>query len=112
MDNSRRSGASAGLASPPDDSTEPRYVPTSTPELAERRAAAVRGRRRRRRWIIAGAIVLLLSPAIYSYTTTMLKPSSLPLGVRSVEWLRTHHGNWLVDEVEQIYYSWNAPKKG
>jgi hypothetical protein len=42
----------------------------------------------------------------------MLKPSSLPLGVRSVEWLRQHHGNWLVDEVERIYYSWNAPKKG
>jgi hypothetical protein len=53
-----------------------------------------------------------LSPAIYSYTTTMLQPSSLPLGVRSVEWLRAHHGNWLVDEVEHVYYTWNAPKKG
>ena len=56
--------------------------------------------------------LLLLSPAIYSYTTTMLQPSSLPLGVRSVEWLRAHHGNWLVDEAEHFYYSWNAPKKG
>src|SRR5690242_13417797 len=42
----------------------------------------------------------------------MLQPSSLPLGVRSVEWLRNHHGNWLVDEVERIYYSSKAPKKG
>ena len=42
----------------------------------------------------------------------MLLPSSLPLGVRSVEWLRTHHGNWLVDEVERIYYTWTAPAKG
>jgi len=42
----------------------------------------------------------------------MLLPSSLPLGVRSVEWLRTHHGNWIVDEAEHIYYSWKAPKKG
>ena len=42
----------------------------------------------------------------------MLQPSSLPLGVRSVEWLRSHHGNWLVDEVEHVYYSWKAPKKG
>jgi hypothetical protein len=42
----------------------------------------------------------------------MLQPSSLPLGVRSVEWLRSHHGNWLVDEVERIYYKWNAPSKG
>jgi hypothetical protein len=42
----------------------------------------------------------------------MLQPSSLPLGVRSVEWLRTHHGNWLVDEVEHVYYGLKAPKKG
>jgi hypothetical protein len=92
MDSSRRAGVSAGLL--------------------ERRAAATRKRRRRRRLIITGVILLVLSPAVYSYTTTMLKPSSLPLGVRSVEWLREHHGNWLVDEVERIYYSWNAPKKG
>ena len=42
----------------------------------------------------------------------MVQPSSLPLGVRSVEWLRAHHGNWLVDEVESVYYGWKAPKKG
>jgi len=42
----------------------------------------------------------------------MLRPSSLPLWPRSVEWLRAHHGNWLVDEVEHYYYSWKAPKKG
>lgn len=42
----------------------------------------------------------------------MVKPSSLPLGVRSVEWLRTHHMNWLVDNVEHVYYSWQTPAKG
>jgi len=42
----------------------------------------------------------------------MLRPSSLPLRVRSVEWLRAHHGNWLVDEVEHVYYSWKAPEPG
>jgi hypothetical protein len=57
-------------------------------------------------------LLLALSPALYSYSSTMLEPSSLPLGVRSVEWLRTHHGNWLVDEVEHIYYTWKAPHKG
>ena len=31
----------------------------------------------------------MLSPVVYSYTTTMLQPSSLPLGVRSVEWLES-----------------------
>ena len=57
-------------------------------------------------------LLVLLSPALYSYTATMVQPSSLPVGVRSVEWLRNHHGNWLVDEVERVYYGWKAPKKG
>ena len=74
-----------------------------------------RGRRKRRRHVrLVVAIVglALVAPAIYSYTTTMMQPSSLPLWPRSVEWLRAHHGNWLVDEVEHYYYSWKAPKKG
>lgn len=58
------------------------------------------------------ALVLLGSPVVYSYTTTMLEPSSLPIWPRSVEWLRVHHGNWLVDEVEHYYYSWKAPRRG
>ena len=57
-------------------------------------------------------IAVLLAPVLYSYVTTMLKPSSLPLGVRSVDWLRTHHGAWFVNEVERIYYTWTAPSKG
>jgi hypothetical protein len=77
------------------------------------REAARLGRRRRRRRRV-GLIVLLalLAPVVYSYTTTMLQPSSLPLWPRSVEWLRAHHGNWLVDETEHYYYSWQAPSKG
>jgi hypothetical protein len=57
-------------------------------------------------------ILLVLSPAAYSYVATMMQPSSLPLWPRSVEWLRAHHGNWLVDEVEHYYYSWKAPGPG
>lgn len=41
-----------------------------------------------------------------------MQKSSLPLNVRSVEWLRMHHFNWLVDDVEHVYYSWKAPSKG
>jgi hypothetical protein len=66
----------------------------------------------RMRWLVLAAVLLLLSPPIYSYTTTMLRPSSLPLRVRSVEWLRAHHGNWLVDEIEHLYYGWKAPRPG
>ena len=80
-----------------------------------RRAArpARHGRRWRRTGLpVALAFLLLLAPAAYSYTTTMMQPSSLPLWPRSVEWLRAHHGNWLVDEAEHYYYSWKAPGKG
>jgi Phosphodiester glycosidase len=57
-------------------------------------------------------ILALLTPALYSYVTTMMQPSSLPLWPRTVEWLRANHGNWLVDEVEHYYYTWKAPSKG
>jgi Phosphodiester glycosidase len=57
-------------------------------------------------------VLVLLTPVVYSYTTTMMQPSSLPLWPRTVEWMRAHHGNWLVDEVEHYYYTWSAPKKG
>ena len=42
----------------------------------------------------------------------MMQPSSLPLWPRTVEWVRSHHGNWLVDETEHFYYGWKAPSKG
>jgi hypothetical protein len=79
----------------------------------ERREATTRRKRRRRRALVGAAVVLLLSPAIYSYASWMLQPTSLPLGVRSVEWVRTlPAGNWLVDGIEHYYYTWKAPKKG
>jgi hypothetical protein len=62
--------------------------------------------------LLALVLLVLLTPAVYSYVATMLQPSSLPLWPRSVEWLRQHHGNWLVDEVEHYYYTWNAPRPG
>ncbi|MBV8079242.1 MAG: phosphodiester glycosidase family protein [Actinobacteria bacterium] len=97
--------------SPPSDAAEAPVPVVAAPLTARRRRRRVR---RPRRLAVGTAVLLgVLSPAIYSYTTTMLQPSSLPLGVRSVEWLRTHHGNWLVDDVERVYYGWwKAPRKG
>lgn len=84
---------------------------TEAPESP--RSPRRRPRRRRRRWsIAAGVAVALLAVPVYAYTTTMLKPSSLPLGIRSIEWLRANHMAWFVDEVEHVYYTWNAPRKG
>jgi hypothetical protein len=85
--------------------------PAGSPRDGRRRA---RRRRRRRRVLALTSLTLLvlLIPVVYSYATTMMQPSSLPLWPRSVEWLRAHHGNWLVDEVEHYYYSWKAPSPG
>jgi hypothetical protein len=66
----------------------------------------------RLRWWIPLVALVFLSPAIYSWTRMAMLQSSLPLGVRTVEWLRMHHFNWLVDDAEHVYYSWKAPSKG
>ena len=58
------------------------------------------------------AAILMALPALVSYIGWMRAPTSVPFGVRSVEWVRAHGGNWPVDEIEKIYYSAKAPKKG
>ena len=79
----------------------------------ERRIAMRRRRERRiRRRRALAVLLILLAPVLYSYVTTVSRPSSLPLGIRSVEWLRTHHGAFLVNEAERLYYNVNAPAKG
>jgi hypothetical protein len=92
-------------------------VTTELAQAADRRRELrrdMRRRRSRRRRVSAAIVVVLvlLAPVAYSYTSTMLRPSSLPLGVRSVEWVRTHHGAWIVNTAERLYYSWNAPSRG
>jgi hypothetical protein len=93
--------------------------PTLPSERPSRRLG-VDGRRKRRRvrrrriWIrrLALLLAVALTPVLYSYTTTMLQPSSLPLGIRAVEWLRANGGAGIVSEAEHYYYSWRAPAKG
>ena len=87
-------------------------TPGATGQRAPLERRRRRTRRRRVRRVALVIVVVLLSPAVYSYATTMMQPSSLPLWPRSVEWLRAHHGNWLVDEVEHYYYTWQAPDPG
>ncbi|MHB8648774.1 MAG: phosphodiester glycosidase family protein [Gaiellaceae bacterium] len=76
------------------------------------RAGRRRGRRSGRRRIVVALLLGAFAVVAYSYTTTMLRPSSLPLGVRSVEWVRANGGAWFVDSVERWYYEWRAPKRG
>src|SRR5438132_13123124 len=68
--------------------------------------------RRLRRRVGLAVVGALLVPVLYSYITTMTKPSSLPLSVRSIEWVRANHGAWLVNTVEHYWFSWTAPSPG
>ncbi|MGZ4440229.1 MAG: phosphodiester glycosidase family protein [Gaiellaceae bacterium] len=61
--------------------------------------------------MLAVAVVLLV-PVVWSYASWMLRPSSLPFTIRSVEWVRANHGAWLVNDVERFYYTHRAPRKG
>jgi Phosphodiester glycosidase len=82
--------------------------------IKQRGVPAVRRGRRRRRVLIAVPFLILLAWAVVSYTAWMLGPTSEPFSVRSVEWVRAEvpFGNWLADEGEHIYYTFNAPKPG
>jgi hypothetical protein len=64
--------------------------------------------------LIAAPFVAVLLWAVFSYTTWMLRPTSLAWQINSVEWVRhdVPLGNWVADHVEQIYYTQNAPKPG
>ena len=79
-------------------------------ERFERRRRKLRRRRKRRIALLVVAAVL--APITYSYVTTMVRPSSLPLSVRTIEWIRANHGAWAVNTIERYWYTWHAPKKG
>ncbi len=105
------------VSDPPDAADLPTGAETPARIAAQRdgrREAEDKRRRRRRRILALVVIVVLLSPPIYSYAHWMLRPSSMPLFPRSVEWVRADvpFGNQVVDEIEHIYYTWNAPSKG
>lgn len=71
-----------------------------------------RRRWRRRRRIMVLAVVPFIALVLYSYVSTMLQPSSLPLGIRSIEWIRANGAAWIVTDVERVYYQLTAPEKG
>lgn len=103
--------------SPPDEADSPPDEASAAqgPERGKQAGRpAVKRRRRRRRIVIAAPFVILLSWALVSYSVWMLRPTSLSWQVNSVEWVRhsVPFGNWMADNVERIYYTQNAPKKG
>lgn len=73
----------------------------------QRVTTAVRVRR-----IIVFASLLLVVYALGSFVIAVSRPSNVGFGVNAVEWLRGNGLAWLVNDIENIYYSLNAPKKG
>jgi hypothetical protein len=67
--------------------------------------------RRARRIFLLASIACLL-PAGVSYVNAMSEKHNVGLGISSVEWLRQHGGNSLVTQIENWYYTLNAPEKG
>jgi hypothetical protein len=81
------------------------------PARRERRNPRIPFWRRARRIVLLAAIVCLV-PAAMSYIPAMGETHNVGLGVSSVEWLRQNGGNSLVSEIENWYYSLEAPEKG
>ena len=71
-----------------------------------------RRRWRRLRRLLLLALVGLFGFELVSYVLFVAQPSSVPFGVRSVEWVRAHVSSSFVNEVERVWYLWNAPDKG
>ena len=67
---------------------------------------------RRIRRIALIASVVCLVPALVSFVHAVSQASNSSLGIRTVEWMRDNGARGLVNQVESIYYSLNAPAKG
>lgn len=57
-------------------------------------------------------MLVVLIPTADSYFRSLTGPGNDALSIRSVEWLRTHHFRWAVDDVENWWYTHHQPKKG
>ena len=86
--------------------------PRRRPPSRRRRRSRPSQRRILVRRVAALALLSTCAWAFVSYTTTMLQPSNVGLGIRTVEWVRDHGGAWLVSGIERTWYSNNGPSKG
>ncbi len=58
------------------------------------------------------ALLVCLVPVTTSYVTTMTQPSNSTFAIRSFEWLRDHGAAGVAVQVEDWYYTFNAPSTG
>ncbi len=67
---------------------------------------------RRGRRVVLAACLFCLAAAALSWLPAVTGSQNLGLSIASVEWLRSHGGNPIVNEIENWYYEANAPEKG
>ena len=72
--------------------------------------AGPHGWARARRFLLMLAVLALI-PALISLAGAMLHQSNSSFGIRFVEWMRDNGARGLVNKVENIYYSLNAPDR-
>jgi hypothetical protein len=84
-------------------------------EAAAKSAGKKPPRSRRSKWIrrgIAIAVVILLIPVAVSYVDYINRPGSDTLSVKTVEFIRDHGGNGVVNTIERWWYTNNPPPTG
>jgi hypothetical protein len=92
--------------------------PREPPQRTGPRRPPTRGRpprpprSRRIRRIALLTAILCLVPALVSYADVLTSASNSSLGIRTVEWMKDNGLRGLVNYVENVYYSLNAPAKG
>jgi hypothetical protein len=99
----------------PNDTAPPRIHITGAPRAPLTGTRAARKRRTGRpRWRRVAAIAsgLVMLPALVSYISYITSPSNSSVGVNTVEWLRDNGARAIVNQIENWYYSLNAPAKG
>ncbi len=82
------------------------------PRPLRRRPPARPPLRVRLRRIALFTALLCLLAALVSYVHMLTTRSDSSLGIRTVEWMRSNGVRWLVNDVENAYYSLTAPSKG
>jgi hypothetical protein len=68
-----------------------------------------RSRRRRITAVLAVLLVALLVAPAASYVNALTAPGSATLGMRTVDWVRSHHGGGVVNAIENWYYTRSKP---
>ncbi len=97
----------ATLERPLDD---PRVAAHDVPSVAPLAPPHRRSRAVRR--LVLLALAVLVAATTVSYVGYLRAPGSGSVGERSVEWVRDHGGDGIVNRVEQWYYTRKAPGDG